>query len=462
MLKVPKKVHDAFNELKDQYDHIYLKQLRGRFYVYRHTYEWQADTQRSKTIAEYLGKIMPDGVFVKRIVSYKDEFEKAKALIAAHGGRIIWEEKKELKELVPQTPQNVKIKDTDLKLLMALSMNARMPVSKLADLAGISEHTATSRTKILEEKLGIKYLLELDIEKLGYIKYLILIKFTEDKPTIKELGEAISGEHRILFAAITKGDYDVIMYVMDEDPLTANNNLFRLRTKPSIKNYKAQWNLIYFAEVYSFMPVNDGFIDNILKNRVWHRTKEMPRPAKSQLKYREFALLKELFANSTVNFAYVDKKYGLSNGTSRYTYHTLKEKGIISRPTISMTNLPMQYIGMLLIANVDESKIQEHRYKWLLDEVEYGEIANKYSLVGNVGAPNGSIAFLPITTGNPIDNVAETVYRELQGSIVKSMIITDVLIGSLCYRRFDNNYSRQYNTLSVLKKIEPAKLTDYE
>ena len=46
MLKVPKKVHDAFNELKDQYDHIYLKQLRGRFYVYRHTYEWQADTQR--------------------------------------------------------------------------------------------------------------------------------------------------------------------------------------------------------------------------------------------------------------------------------------------------------------------------------------------------------------------------------------------------------------------------------
>ena len=94
--------------------------------------------------------------------------------------------------------------------------------------------------------------------------------------------------------------------------------------------------------------------------------------------------------------------------------------------------------------------------------VEYGEIANKYGLVGNVGAPNGSIVFLPITASNPIDNVVETVYRELQGSIVKSMIVTDVLVGSLCYRRFDNNYSRQYNTLLALKKIEPAKLTDYE
>jgi DNA-binding Lrp family transcriptional regulator len=460
MIKAPEKVNDAFQALKGQYDHIYLKKSNENFYVYKHTYEWQPDTRKSRTIAEYIGKITQDGTFVRRMVSYKNEFEKAKALIAARGGKIIWRKGKE-QEGPSLARRDIKVNDVDLKLLMALSMNARMPASKLASLAGITEPTVTHRVKILEEKLGIKYLLEIDVEKLGFTRYVVLIKFEAEMPTMEELKDAIAGEPLIQFAATIKGDYDVIMYMINEDPLTASNNLFKLRTKPSIKGYRARWNLIYFAEVYSFMPLREEFIENVLKDRVWHRTKDAPRPDKSQLRQREYTLLKELNSHSTANFAEVDKKYNLNRGTSRYTYQTLMGRGIIIRPTLSFERLPMNYLGIIMMTNIDEGKIQDHRHELLLDEIEYGKISNKYSLIGNIGAPNGGIIFLPITAGS-IEKAAETIDKELRGSIVRSLVVTDIITGALCHRRFDNAYSRQYNILTELKKIESAKLISYD
>lgn len=462
MLKVPKKVHDAFNELKDQYDHIYLKQLRGRFYVYRHTYEWQADTQRSKTIAEYLGKIMPDGVFVKRIVSYKDEFEKAKALIAAHGGRIIWEEKKELKELVPQTPQNVKIKDTDLKLLMALSMNARMPVSKLAKLVGLNKQTTYYRIKSLEKQFNLKYLLEIDIEKLGYTQYIILIKFEEDIPTIEELENAFKYEPKIQFAAITKGEYDVVIHIVAEDSFIAYNDLVALRSKSSLYNYKAYWYLIHFAQTYSFMPLKDSFFDNVLKDKVWHRTITTPNIGRGQLKYREFILLKEMNNRSIINFGNIDAKYNFTKGTSRYTYLALKSSGKIVRPTITIANQAVKYIGIILVSNVHQKKIIKNHYKFWEDIIGYGTILNKYSFIGNIGTPNGAILFLPVMQEGTLEYIAEAIRKELQGSIVKTLIVTNIITGSLCYRRFDNTHSKQYARLVELGKVEFKGLINYE
>ncbi len=32
----------------------------------------------------------------------------------------------------------------------------------------------------------------------------------------------------------------------------------------------------------------------------------------------------------------------------------------------------------------------------LLDDIEYGNIVNKYILIGNIGNPEGSIYFLPV------------------------------------------------------------------
>ena len=108
--------------------------------------------------------------------------EKTKSLIALHGGKILWEEKKEDTVSLQQN-QEISATEVDLKLLTALSMNARLSASRLAEISGVNEQTAYSRVKVLENKLGVKYLLELDVSKLGYTPYIILIKFEGKMPT---------------------------------------------------------------------------------------------------------------------------------------------------------------------------------------------------------------------------------------------------------------------------------------
>lgn len=459
---VPEAVKNAFDRLKAEYQfYIVLKRFKDKYYVYRHTGIWDRKLKRTRTKAEYLGRIKDDGLFIKKKLSAKDDLENAKALIAEHGGEIIWYEKKELGGAAPPRKE-ITVKEADLSLLMALSMNARMPMPKLAAFAGLNEQTAYSRIKTLDERLGIKYLLEIDVEKLGYIRYLILIKFEDDAPMMEEIEEAIKDENRIQFAAITKGDYDVVMYVIDETPLEAHDNLIKLRQKEPFSKYRASWTLTYFAQTYSFMPLRDEFIENILKEKVWHRTKESPRPDKDKLKLREFLILKELNSNSNSNFTLIDQKHNLNKGTSRYAYQALRERGIITRPTISMTKLPIKYVGVILISNMHYKTIQENRYKYLLDEIEYGKVANRYCLTGNIGAPaSGGISFLPVAEDGDFGKAVENIEKELQGSIVRSLVVTDVIIGTLCYRRFDNMYSRQYRLLVEFKKLEPAKPTFY-
>ncbi|MDE1822771.1 MAG: AsnC family transcriptional regulator [Candidatus Micrarchaeota archaeon] len=461
MVNVPQKIAVVFEQVKKEYHpaRVVLKRISEKYYVYKDHGIWLKDKHKTKIISEYLGKITDEGLYIKKTSSAKDDLENAKALIAEYGGKIIWYEKGESKE--PQMHETT-VADVDLKLLTALSMNARLPMARLAEIAGINEQTAHSRVEALEKRLGIKYLLEIDVEKLGYIQYLILIKFDDTIPTTEELRRTIANEPRIQFVATTKGEYDVVVYVIDENPLKAHDNLVKLRSKSPINNYRAHWTLTYFAPAYSFMPLTESFIENILKDRVWHRTREEPRPDKNQLRYREFILLKELNNQSIRNFTSIDEKYALGKGTSRYTYRALVDREIIKRSTISMTNLKMSYLGMIVISNVYYKAIQENRYKFLKEEIGYGKISNKYSLSGNVGSPtNGAIIFLPITEEEHIEDISKTIEDELQGSTVKSLVVTDIISGFLCHRRFDNTYSRAYKLLLELKKIEPVILTSY-
>ena len=455
------KIINTFNVIKKEYDHCYLKKINNNYYVYKQRYTWHKEKRKSMTISEYIGRITIDGKFIKKVTSYKDELEKAESIVTSYGGKIIWEKNEHIRE-AKHIEYIEDVKKSDLKLLTAMSMNSRMPASKLAELTGLNEQTTYSRLKVLENRLDIKYILEIDVEKLGYIKYLILIKFEDKIPTIEELRKTIEDEYTIQFAVTTRGRYDVVMYVIDKDPLTANNNLFRIRTKPNIRNYRAQWNLIYFAEVYSFVPISNEFVENVLKDSVWHRTKESPRPNREQLKYREWILLKELNKDSVTNFSFIDDNFSLPKGTSRYAYDELRNKRIIVRPTISISSLPMKYIGIIMIENIDEDKIQEHRYKYLLEIIKYDEIVNKYSLMGNIGAPNGGIMFFPVTENESIDEIVERIDDELQGSKVSSLIVTEIIRGSLCYRRFDNAYSRQYGRLREFGKIDSFELINYE
>ncbi|MCL7411847.1 MAG: hypothetical protein M8350_08630, partial [Methanosarcinaceae archaeon] len=64
MSTIPKKVSDAFEELKKKYDiYLELKKINGHYYIYHATSEWDKEKKNPHKVTEYIGKITIDGQF---------------------------------------------------------------------------------------------------------------------------------------------------------------------------------------------------------------------------------------------------------------------------------------------------------------------------------------------------------------------------------------------------------------
>ena len=466
MENVPDKVQETFSRLKESVDYvIVLRKLNGHFYVYKASSRWDKKEKRVKSSQQYIGRITEQGAFIKRAEEYeKSALERARVLLEAHGATVDFPGVQDSKSRIDTATDssNEEISEVDKKILMCLSMNSRMPMSKLAGIVGISEQNAYYRVKALEKRFGIKYILEIDTEKLGYSSYLLLIKFLESIPPIEELKKLFEDNYKIQFVAVTKGEYDIIAYVLDVNNSEVMDIMVNLLLKTKLGNYKARLSLIPYAKIYSFVPVRDNFIEIALKSLIWKRNRPALTSAQEKLRYREYLILKELNLDSSTNFSEIDKKYKLNEGTARYTYQNLLEDGIIVRSTITMTKLPMKYVGIIVIEDLHGKLIEETRHNILRDMVSYGSIINKYCLGGNIAVPMGAIILIPIFEYGYLEYSAKKIEEELQGSLVKTSIITDLIIGSLCYRRFDNEHSRQHKLLIEYKKLNPQKLADYK
>ena len=82
-------------------------------------------------------------------------------------------------------------------LLTALSMNGRISFNFLSDLAGIEHQPVYRRVKILEKRYKIRYTAEIDVEMLGYLKFLIMVKFDKKIPTDEEIISAVASEPKV-------------------------------------------------------------------------------------------------------------------------------------------------------------------------------------------------------------------------------------------------------------------------
>ena len=467
-MDVPDKVQETFSRLKESIDYvIVLRKINDHFYVYKASSRWDKKEKRVKSSQQYIGRITEHGAFIKRAEEYeKSALERARILLEAHGATVDFPGEKDSrsKEINAATENSSEedIGEVDKKILMCLSMNSRMPMSKLARIVGISEQNAYYRVKALEKRFGIKYILEINPEKLGYSSYLFLIKFLESVPPTDDIKRLFESNYKVQFVAVTKGEYDIMAYMLDVSSTEVINILAELLLKTELGKYKARWNLIPYAMAYSFVPLRENFIENALKSLIWKKNRHALTSTQEKLRYREYLILKELNLDSSESFSEIDKKYKFNEGTARYTYRNLLEEGIIVRSTITMTKLQIKYVGIIVIEDLHGRLIAETRHNFLTETISYGPIINKYCLGGNIAVPMGAIALMPIFEEGYLEYTAKKIEEELQGSLVKTSIITDIIIGSLCYRRFDNNYSKQqHKLLTEYKKLNPQKLIDY-
>lgn len=461
MISLPSNIAKTYEKLKHEYPfYVTTKRINGKYYLYKAFTIWNADEKKYTVTSEYLGRFTGDGKYIKKKTQAKSDLENAKALIEKSGGRVLWGKRREPDEM----PLNEKVPsatDAELALLMALSMNARAPVSLLAERTGLGRSAVLRRIKKTEQRFKVKYILETDPSKFGFLSYLILIRFDDAQPPVEDLKAVLGKEAKIQFAAMLKGDYDLMIYFLETDQIKAGDFVWEFRSTTMLGNYSARWYIMPFGQAYSFVPLRNEFIYSVLGFDS-EKTK-LPEVALLQkmLKRRELVVLKELNENSVKSFAEIDEQHGLGKGSARYAYYGLKERGVIVRPTINI-EMPMKYVGVVLLETINAADTRRTIFKLLLDDIKYGEITNKYCLIGNIGSPEGSVNFLPITKDGDLENARAYMEQNVIGSRFKTLIVSAVLVGSLCYRRFDNAYSRQSETLVMTEKINRQRLTIYE
>jgi DNA-binding Lrp family transcriptional regulator len=324
-------------------------------------------------------------------------------------------------------------------------MNGRMPMSVLGRMVGLKESTAKYRVEKLEKLFSIRYIAEIDVQKLGYLSFLIAVKFIDKKPSRMVLKAILDAEPRIQIATQTHGDHDLLMYVLAKNNAEAIILVAGLRKH--LLEYNSKWNVWPIDTRYGMVPLRGAFID-LLKDSILKR---------------EYVVLKELNKNGRMEFTEIDSKHGFDPGRAQYSYHKLKESGLLRRVTITMQNMPVKYIAVISASIINEGRFRASREGYIRSVIENQNTPiNKYLLVSDTAAPDGVMLYLPVFGSDDLDKDVEKLNSLKLGIEFSTEIATNLLVGEFCYRSFDNALTEWQTALETEYGSKIVEKTDYE
>ena len=302
-MELPEKVAKTLEEIRSTITKkISVKRIGGGYYLYEYGYAKKAVLGKSKVLTFYIGKIGEDGTFKEA----RHRFLKTRA--------------KNIKEYLKHLQEESKLGETaampedyELALLGAISMNARAPLSEVAKSTGLTQSTVAYRIHKLTQKYGIRYTLEMKPETFGFSKYMITAKFGSRLPDVEKLKEILEKEPKVQYASMANGDYNLIIYILEESNAELENFIYALRSNRIFENAPGIWYVSYLITPYGwYMPFRDEFFE-MMKGRVWRRRKDSPRREKTQFLMSEYAVLKEMNHNSREKFSTIDRLYGMGS-----------------------------------------------------------------------------------------------------------------------------------------------------
>ena len=95
-------------------------------------------------------------------------------------------------------------------------MNGRASVPLIAKLAKMSNSAAEYHMRKITKKFDIRYLPEIYTSKLGYVDFVIFVKFDEEVPSIEEMRKELIKFPRVQLAMTVHGKYDLFIYFVAE------------------------------------------------------------------------------------------------------------------------------------------------------------------------------------------------------------------------------------------------------
>jgi DNA-binding Lrp family transcriptional regulator len=447
-MELPNKVRDKLEELNKKSKHsVHIHIVKGRYYAYEYSSAYDGRRGKWKSIALYLGKINEEGIFTKAKyrIKPKTEAESVDELImkyTKHGDLDI-------------TDTLAHPDDVDRKILEKISTDGRATVSEIAKYAKASRSKVQRRLHRLESLYGIKYTLDFAHRPFGLFRFYVLVKFRDSAPEVENMKDVLDKYPLIQTVALLKGDYDLFIYVLADNTASLEDMIYEIRRHKVFAPHSSVWTVSYIMQSYGFVPFRDKFFDT-LRNKIWHKTREKPRKPENMLLERDFDVLYELNKNGKIDFNEIDAKYNMYPGAAHYTYHKLIEKKRIRRITITMTSLPLKYVALLLSTQIDISKFDKEKrnyFKYLLEDTRTP--TNKFILIGDIGAPYGMMALLPVFGVLDMQKTEDSFHNLFEDGVkISTVIIVRLLIGNFGFRRLENKESVQYKLLHGTKLEE--------
>ena len=337
-------------------------------------------------------------------------------------------------------------------------MNARITVPELAKITGLSNTAVNYHLKTLERKYDIKYLLEIDIEKFGYINYIAFVKFKDKRPTYEEMKKQLEEIPYVQVALTTKGIYDMVLFLVVKATSEARFTLYKLMNL-AFSDYEVNWSITPTYPTFGFIPLRNQFFD-ILKEKAWRRTRENPRPTPDEITEMEYNVIKEMNNDAAADFVAIDRKIGADKGRSNYAYHKLTKTGIIKRATISLNKTDIKYNAIFVVNYAIQKEFSNNSDKILLNILsEYKQQFDTYSFTSDIASPAGIILMAPITKDDDLYHKEQELLNNVRGVNITTLIVTDILIGMLNRRMFDKSFTKQYEILISEYKYDNKILT---
>ena len=215
--RLPENIGKAVQTIKKEYGHyVQAKMIRNRYRLFEATSIYDPETKKPKKITRYLGWLTDEGQLIP--ARHNDMKTRVFNEIAKSNEQKIKELEESLKNAEKRALENgVRKKKTEKHerdILGALSMDARITVPELTKITGLSNNATKYHINNLERKYDIKYLLEIDIEKFGYINYIAFVKFKDKKPTYEEMKIQLEKIPYVQAAMTTKGTFDAVIFLV--------------------------------------------------------------------------------------------------------------------------------------------------------------------------------------------------------------------------------------------------------
>ena len=448
--KLPESIETAVRAIKKGYGHyVEVKFIKDRYMLFEATSIYDPGTKKPRKVTRYLGWLTAEGYLIP--ARHNDIKTKVFNEIDRSNEQRIKELEESLKnkerKLFEESIRKKETEKHERDILRALSMNARITVPELSKITGLGNTAVNYHLRNLERRYDIKYLLEIDIEKFGYINYIAFVKFKDKRPSYEEIKSQLEAIPYVQTAMMTKGTYDMVIFLVVEANSEARATLYKI-TGQAFSAYDIEWHMEpAYSSTFGFIPIRDQFFE-VLKEKVWTRTREKPRPLPDEITEVEYKVLRAMNSNAAADFVSIDKEISADTGRSNYAYHQLTKRGIIKRATISMQNLPEVYDAVLLLTQVNFNDWASNREKLLLEIIKENKYQpDPYSFTCDITSPKGGLLIAHVLKNENIETITERFLNIVKGASIDSLIVTSIICGSISNRLFNKTQTKQYELL---------------